>query len=141
MTTQGAGRTGTRRRALLGAMVAALVVGLAGGCGPSVNNATVTLDPARPPDPASSEVHVLVTERACNSGEDAEGRVELVTLDEDDDAVTMTIGIHERSGDANCPSNPPTPFTVVLEEPLGDRELRDGSKEPKRALAMPRENG
>lgn len=140
MGTQRVGGTGAVRRAMVGAVVAALVVGLAGGCRASVDNASVTLDPARPPDPASSELHVLVTERDCNSGDDAEGRVELVSLDEDDEAVTFSVGVRPHNKPANCPSNPPTPFTIVLNEPLGDRDVLDGSKDPARALEMPREN-
>lgn len=33
----------------------------------------------------------------------------------------------------NCQGHPPTPFTVTLEKPLGDRVVRDGS------LVTPRE--
>ncbi len=141
MATQGHGGTGMRRRTALGVVAMVLVAGLGTGCGPSVGNASVTLDPARPPDPASSELHVLVTEQDCNSGMDAEGRVELVRLDEDDANVEIRIGVRPESGDASCPDNPPTPFTVVLERPLGDRALLDAAKEPARALEMPRENG
>jgi len=89
---------------------------------------TVALDPAHAPDPSATELQLLVTERACNSGQPADGRVKLVSLVETEDTVTVTIGVKPRSGDANCPSNPATPFTVTLEEPIGDRTLIDGTR-------------
>jgi len=89
---------------------------------------TVTLDPAHTPEPAATELQLLVTESACNSGQPATGRVELVSLVETEDSVTVTIGVKPKSGFANCPSNPATPFTVTLEEPIGDRTLIDGTR-------------
>ena len=53
----------------------------------------IRLDPSAPPDPSSRDLALLVTERACNSGQDAEGRVRLVELIETADAVKMTIGV------------------------------------------------
>jgi len=89
---------------------------------------TVTLDPAHAPDPAATELQLLVTETACNSGQPADGRVKLVSLVETEDTVTVTIGVKPKSGGANCPSNPATPFSVTLEEPIGDRTLIDGTR-------------
>jgi hypothetical protein len=102
-----------------------------------LGTATLTLDPEHPPVPDAREVHLLVTETACNSGEDAEGRVRLSALAVRDDAVEMTLGVEPRTDGANCPSNPPTPFVVELDEPLGDRVVVDASVHPAREVVLP----
>ncbi len=103
-------------------------------------SASVTLDPATPPDPASSELHLLVTEMACNSGQVAEGRVRVVELAQDEEAVGVEIAVDPREGGADCQSNPPTPFVVELDAPLGDRAVYDTSVLPPRELTMPPES-
>jgi hypothetical protein len=75
---------------------------------------------------------VLVTEHACNSGEDARGRITVAAIDEDDDSVTVTLAVRPRGGAQECPSNPETPFVIELSAPLGDRALLDGSSVPAR---------
>ena len=85
-----------------------------------------------PPDPLSREVRLLVTEETCNSGMDAEGRIEVVSLEETDDGVRLVLGVRPREGGQTCPSNPSTPFTLTLTEPLGERQIVDAS------LATPR---
>ena len=89
---------------------------------------------AAEPDPAATTVELLVMEMACNSGEDADGRVRLVEQVESTDAVELLIAVEPRDGNAACPSNPATPFTVELAEPLGDRTLLDTSAHPPRPL-------
>lgn len=101
---------------------------------PGAGSATVGLDPDRPADPASTEIPLLVTEMACNSGEDATGRIDVVALRETDTTVEVVIAVDPRGGDATCPSNPPTPYTLTLDEPLGDRELLDASVMPPRPI-------
>jgi len=88
---------------------------------------TVTMDPAHLPGGDSTELQLLVTERECNSGQDAQGRVKLVSLVETEESVTVTIGVKPNNG-GTCPSNPATPFTVKLEAPVGDRTLIDGTR-------------
>jgi hypothetical protein len=88
------------------------------------------------PSPDARTLEVLVHERACASGQTAEGRVEVVRLDETADEVRLVIGVHGLDGAQTCPGNPPTPFTVVLSEPLGDREVVDVSVVPARPLAV-----
>ncbi|GEM00235.1 hypothetical protein [Cellulomonas terrae] len=104
---------------------------------PGAGSATVTLDPAGPPTPGSTAVALLVTERSCNSGEDADGRVELATLRETASTVEVVITVEPRDGGHDCQSNPPTPFTVELAEPLGDRRLLDASTLPPRPITLP----
>ncbi|WP_456785723.1 hypothetical protein [Cellulomonas sp. P5_C5] len=104
---------------------------------PGSGSAMLTLDPAAPPSPGSTEVALLVTEAACNSGQDADGRIEVVELRETASAVEVALAVTPRGGAHDCPSNPPTPFTIELDEPLGDRLLLDASTVPPCA-ALPR---
>jgi len=89
------------------------------------DNADVELDPAFALTPDATALHFLVTERACNSGQTAEGRVELVEKAEFEDAVEVYLAIRPADGPADCQGNPPTPFVVELDEPLGDRRISD----------------
>jgi len=91
-----------------------------------------------PPDPMSQELRLLVNEETCNSGEDAEGRIEVVSLDETDDRVSLVLGVRPRGGMQDCPSNPATPFTVTLSEPLGEREVVDAGLADPRLLTLNR---
>jgi hypothetical protein len=88
-----------------------------------------------PTEPASQELHLLVTEPACNSGQDAEGRIEVVSIEESDERVAVLLGVRPRGGGQTCPSNPATPFTVTLAEPLGSREVVDAGLADKRVVA------
>jgi hypothetical protein len=100
-----------------------------------LGDAIVALDPDNPPDLTSSQVHVLVTEVGCASGYLADGRVTLERLAQLEDRVELVIGVEATNSDETCPSNPPTPFAVELNEPLGDRTLVDGAVYPVRELA------
>ncbi|WP_445441917.1 hypothetical protein [Clavibacter sp. km1a] len=86
---------------------------------------TVTFDSV--PDPDSMVLELQVWEHACNSGEDAAGRVEIVALREFEDRVEVGIGVRPDSGRGfvTCQSNPATPFAVALEAPLGTRRIID----------------
>lgn len=89
------------------------------------------------PDPAATELRLLVRESACASGQDAEGRVRLVALEESDDRVTVTLGVRPLDAEAvSCPGNPDTPFTVSLSAPLGDREVVDAGLVVPRSVAV-----
>ncbi|MEJ5914313.1 hypothetical protein [Pseudokineococcus sp. 1T1Z-3] len=109
----------------------ALRVPLPGGLEP----ASLTRDPARPLDPGSDVVALLATELACASGQDAQGRVQVVDVVQGVQAVDVVLGVEPLEGGADCPSNPPTPVQVRLDAPLGDREVRDAGTEPARTLA------
>jgi hypothetical protein len=86
------------------------------------------------PNPSSRELRLLVTERSCNSGENAEGRVDIVRLDETAEHVSLVLGIRPQDGFRTCPSHPATPFTVTLTEPLGARTVLDAGLAEPRAL-------
>lgn len=84
-------------------------------------------------DSRSSTIELLVVEQACNSGQGAAGRVS-VEVETDVDEVRLVVGVKPRGGVQTCPSNPPTPVTVELDEPLGDRRVVDASRYPPREI-------
>jgi hypothetical protein len=109
----------------------------AGPCTPRVdlgNLGQADLTLAATPSPEDRTVALHVHERACASGQTAEGRVELVTLEETSDEVRLVVGVRGLGGAQTCPSNPPTPFTVELGQPLGDRVVVDAATVPPRPL-------
>ena len=89
---------------------------------------------AHTPSPGDTSIELLVHERACASGQSAEGRVELVALIETTEQVQLWIGVRPRPGDQTCQGHPPTAFTIELDEPLGDREIVDVSVVPPRPV-------
>jgi hypothetical protein len=44
--------------------------------------------------------------------------------------VTVIVLVDRIEGGATCPSNPSFEYTVEIDDPLGDRELIDGSSVP-----------
>jgi hypothetical protein len=109
----------------------------AGPCTPRMGDddlgvAGLTL--ARTPSPEETTIALLVHERACASGQSADGRVELVELVETDEQVRLRIGVRPLGGAQDCQGNPPTPFTVGLEEPLGGRAVVDTAVVPPRPV-------
>jgi hypothetical protein len=80
--------------------------------------------------PESTSIDLLVNERGCASGESAEDRMAPPQIEYGEDEVVVTTRVVPPPGPQTCPSNPDTPLTVELEEPLGDRELLDGSRQP-----------
>ena len=85
------------------------------------------VDPDAPdPGPDTTEIRVLVTERACAGGQEMGDRLLGPQVVETDEAVLIAFAAVPVVGGATCPSNPATAVTVRLAEPLGDRELRDG---------------
>lgn len=140
-------------RALMGAgvalaLLAVLVIGLRPGSGPLVAPGGVGGSPSMPPSseagparwwldpdvpepgPDATELHVLALEQECASGSSPEGRIMAPEVTTDATSVTVTIGVRRVEGFAECPSNPAWPMTVTLPEPLGDRQLLDGSVQP-----------
>lgn len=80
----------------------------------------------------TSQLDIEVRERACASGESAEGRILDPVIRSDEHTVVVSVFVRPLDGDQTCPSNPATPFTLDLDEPLGDRELLDGGVYPPR---------
>lgn len=80
------------------------------------------LDPAVPLTPETTTLQLIVTEVGCASGISAEGRIE-ATVTYTPTEVEVAVIVNSVGGYANCPGNPPTPFTLELAEPLGDRTV------------------
>jgi hypothetical protein len=92
--------------------------------------ATWELDPALPPQPDATSLTVLGTEVACSSGTPMTGRLLEPIVLYAPEAVTIALLVREQPGGQDCTGNRPEPVVVVLGEPLGNRELFDGSSYP-----------
>ncbi len=97
--------------------------------------ATWALDPAFPtPAADTSELHILVWERACSGGSPATGRISAPVVQYARAAVTITIGVRPLQVDPGtaltCPMPPGTPAILRLSESLGQRTLLDGGVVP-----------
>jgi hypothetical protein len=90
--------------------------------------ATWTLEAT--PQPTATTVPALVSETTCAGGELAAGRISDPLVVYSATAVTITFGVVPLGGPQACPLPPPSPVTVHLREPLGDRQLQDGSVYP-----------
>jgi hypothetical protein len=87
-----------------------------------------TLDPAfAPPDPATAELHILATEQACTGASSMGERLLGPQVLESDSAVRIGLAAIPLTGNQTCPSNPSTPVTISLRQPLGDRAVLDGT--------------
>jgi hypothetical protein len=84
--------------------------------------------------PGRRVFRILVTESACAGGQPATGRVEEPLVIRERARVQVAIFVRPLDGPSTCPSNPPTPYTVRLERPLGDRTLVDGGTIPPRPV-------
>ena len=82
--------------------------------------------------PDTREVEILVTELACSSGQDAQGRIVVDRILPSDTSLIVVMATVPRGGAQECPDNPETSFLLELSEPLGDRLLLDGSEIPPR---------
>ncbi len=93
-----------------------------------LNTVEWRLDPSAPaPGPDATDLHVLLTERECVSGQEIGDRLvgPQVIITETD--VRIVFAAEPPPGDAfDCQGNPETPFTVELPEPLGNREIVEG---------------
>ncbi|HEY1105241.1 MAG TPA: hypothetical protein VGE78_03750 [Agromyces sp.] len=96
--------------------------------------AMLALDPEALPQPGDRELELLATEWTCNSGEPATGRIEVIDVEETSTTVELVVGVAPNPGNHDCPSNPPTPFTVELDHELGDRVILDASVVPAHEL-------
>jgi hypothetical protein len=117
----------------------ALGVGSYGECwpervlGPDVGGGAWTL--ADPVSTGDAWLEVLVSERACASGQAPGGRVRPPTLAESSDSIIITFAVEPLDSAQDCQTAPPTPYRVELSAPVGDRELLDGLYFPPRPVS------
>lgn len=91
--------------------------------------------PGEQPSADATSVPILATEIACSSGQPAGGRLAEPLVEYREDAVVITMRVTPPEGEFfTCAGNPETAVTVELDEPLGDRELRDGFWYPARPV-------
>lgn len=119
-------------------------LGLMGECQPEVvlpagvGRAEWRLDPGFPrPAGGDRQIHVLINEQACASGQSPEGRVLPPIVAPSETAMTIVILVTPRPGGQDCPGNPDFAMTVELPEPLGGRPLLDGAVFPPRDVTKP----
>lgn len=86
------------------------------------------------PSPKARQIEIEVYERACASGQPADGRVEVVEQETSDGQLELVVGVRPLEGAQDCPGNPPTPVTIQLDEPLGERTVVDASTLPPQPL-------
>lgn len=113
-----------------------------GGCRPMVEIdgfeiSELRLDPADEPTSSSRAIALLVTERACASGQLPEGRAVAPVVFETATSVDLLVLIEASRGDVECPGNPSFPFEIELEAPLGDRTIHNIAFEPPTELVWP----
>ncbi|WP_369056593.1 hypothetical protein [Kineococcus terrestris] len=92
---------------------------------------------AEAPRPEDTSLSLLVNETTCASGRSAEGRVQEPAVEYRPEGLTITVRVTQLGGAQSCPSNPDTPYTVQLEEPVGTRALLDGSIVPPVPVQLP----
>jgi hypothetical protein len=93
--------------------------------------ATWTHDPDAEIGPDTTEFTAWVTETDCASGQSSADRIIGPDIEVSADSVVVTFRVRTLLGiGQTCPSNPPTRVAVRLPEPLGDRVLLDGGREP-----------
>ncbi len=107
-----------------------------GGCNLAVEAvgfgpAHTELDPDRPADPGSTEIPILVEERACADGGALNGRQVVAVVLETSSTVEIISLVEPVPGMAGCPGNTPNPWVAELESPLGDRTIYDAGRIPR----------
>ena len=73
---------------------------------------------------------VLVFEQGCASGASPDGRIVGPAVIPLEDSVIVILGTRPLPGPQTCEQGPPATLRVELPEPLGDRQLLDGSTFP-----------
>jgi hypothetical protein len=79
------------------------------------------------PKPADRSLALMVVDGPCNPRETA------ATVVADEDRIVVTVLV-KGAGVNACPGGLSRPLTVVLDEPVGDRAIFDGSRYPLREM-------
>jgi hypothetical protein len=96
------------------------------------------VDPAMGPiAPEATTIPALIRERLCASGQTPEDRLVDPVVFSSEDAVLVNVWVRMLPGGQDCQGNPEFPIEISLTEPLGDRQLLDGSEVPPRDASGP----
>jgi hypothetical protein len=82
------------------------------------------------PLPDTTTFDAVVNERACTGGQEMGERLQPPMITYGATEITIIVAARPLPGGHDCPGNPSTRVTVVLDEPLGERVLRDGAYYP-----------
>lgn len=85
----------------------------------------------------SRTVTVGVIEMACSGARDPSDFIQEPYLQETEESVTVYLTTRAPEGMNSCPGRPPVDYELTLAEPLGDRELLDGSTFPATPVGAP----
>jgi hypothetical protein len=85
------------------------------------------LDPTREPDPAQSELRLLITEQTWAGGMRADSRLLAPDLHVGAEELVLRVFVSPRPGFQVRSRNPETPARVLLPGPLGQRRVIDGA--------------
>jgi hypothetical protein len=80
--------------------------------------------------PSTQDFDVLVFEQACASGASPEGRIVGPAVIPLEDSLIVILATRPPPGPQTCEPGPPATVRVQLAEPLGNRQLLDGSTFP-----------
>jgi hypothetical protein len=83
---------------------------------------------------SDSTVTLSVSEFQCTGSRDPRPFLHDPVVVETDDAVTVYATTTPITEAANCPGNPSVERVITLDEPIGTREVRDGSLFPARPV-------
>jgi hypothetical protein len=89
------------------------------------------------PQPEDREIAVDATDPHCASGRATGARLRPPVVELTDDEVLIAFCATRLAGGQTCPSHPPTPATVTLDGPIGDRTILDGGWWPFRPPTAP----
>ncbi|CAG7598628.1 hypothetical protein ACFPZL_11560 [Leucobacter soli] len=89
----------------------------------------VWMDQDALPTRDSRELNLMVLDPSCGGDADMPDRIEVVSLEEDDTEVRVLLGVRPLpDGAYDCAGFPPTPYTITLTTPLGERDVADASR-------------
>jgi len=95
----------------------------------TVQPADWRLAPSFAPAPDSTTLELAVSERACSSGHSADGRI-TANVVYSKASITVTVTVRSLGGAQTCPAPPPTPYTLHLTQPLGNRTILGATSNP-----------
>ena len=103
-----------------------------------VGPASWWVDPAALPlSPDATSIPALIQEQQCASGKPPEGRVTEPVVLTSPDAILVNVWVRIPQGGQDCQGNPAFPIEISLPDPLGERQLLDGSEVPPRDATEP----